>query len=514
MNNRGCNRGCSRGYIRGNSRGSGTAKFFLSVVLLLLGGAIGYSLQNALSQSKSDSTEGSQGADESKPLYWVAPMDPNYKRDKPGKSPMGMDLIPVYKESGGDDDLGPGTITISPEVVNNLGVKTVQAKMGQLDKRIRTVGYVQYNEDGLIHVHPRVEGWIERLHVKAEGEWVEKNKPLYDLYSPALVNAQEEYVLALERGNKRLIDAAENRLRALQFPRQTIQKLRSSRRVEQLITYFSIQSGVVDKLNVREGFYVHPDTTVMAIASLAQVWVEAGVLERQASAIVVGAPVNITQDYLPGLSWSGTVDYIYPVLDKALRALKVRIRLANPDYRLKPNMFTQVSIAGEATSSELLIPKQALIRMGSSDRVVLAMGDGKFKSIEVKVVDFDRDHAAITEGLNLGDKVVLSAQFLLDSESSKTSDFLRMRPEDDKNQAQVDGVINAVDPEAGVLNISREAIPKWNRGPATLDFVVQDRLDISGLKVGDQIRFVFSISPQREFVIQRFEHLHKEMARD
>jgi len=152
-----------------------------------------------------------------KPLYWVAPMDPDYRRDKPGKSPMGMDLVPVYATGGGGVDAGPGTIEISPEVVNNLGVRTARVERRTLTTRIRTVGYVQYDEDRLIHIHPRVEGWIEKLYVKAAGDPVVQGQPLYELYSPQLVNAQEEMLLSLKRNNNRLVQAAQDRLLALQL---------------------------------------------------------------------------------------------------------------------------------------------------------------------------------------------------------------------------------------------------------------------------------------------------------
>ena len=153
---------------------------------------------------------------EKKPLYWVAPMDVNYRRDQPGKSPMGMDLVPVFEESGNDDH-GPGAVRISPDVENNLGVRVAQVKEDVLHIQIKTVGYVKYDEDQLKHIHPRVEGWIEKLYVKAAGDPIEKDQPLYELYSPQLVNAQEEYLLALNRNNQSLIIAARNRLEALQL---------------------------------------------------------------------------------------------------------------------------------------------------------------------------------------------------------------------------------------------------------------------------------------------------------
>ena len=175
-------------------------------------------------------------------------MNPNYKRDNPGKSPMGMDLIPVYENAGGDQEIG--TVTISPDVVNNLGVRTAPATRGQLDVSVNTVGYVQYDEDRLVHIHPRVEGWIEKLHVKAAGDPVTQGEPLYALYSPTLVNAQEELLLALKRNNPTLITAAMERLSALQVPESEIHRLKKSAKVSQAITIKAPQSGVLDNLMV------------------------------------------------------------------------------------------------------------------------------------------------------------------------------------------------------------------------------------------------------------------------
>lgn len=367
---------------------------------------------------------------EDQPLYWVAPMDANYRRDKPGKSPMGMDLVPVYASGGGGVDEGPGTIEISPEVVNNLGVRTAQVESRQLTTRIKTVGYVQYDEDRLIHIHPRVEGWIEKLYVKAAGDPVIQDQPLYELYSPQLVNAQEEMLLSLKRNNKRLVQAAQDRLLALQLSASFIDELKRERQVRQTITFRAPQSGVVDNLNIREGFFVKPGTTLMSIGALDDVWVEAEVFARQAALVEVGLPVIMTLNYLPGKEWRGTVDYVYPSLDEKTRTLRIRLRFNNDAGILKPNMFAQVLIEASQGEDALMIPREAVIRTGSQDRVVLALGDGRFKSVAVRLGQLDEQYSQILEGLAEGDMIVVSAQFLLDSESSKSSDFMRMHPGD------------------------------------------------------------------------------------
>jgi len=433
---------------------------------------------------------------EKTPLYWVAPMDPNYTRDKPGKSPMGMDLIPVYDDGASGADTGPGTIKISPEVINNMGVRTALVERKALHSVIKTVGYVKYDEDQLVHIHPRVEGWIEKLHVKASGDPVEEGQPLYEIYSPALVNAQEELVIALGRNNPRLIEAAEDRLKALKLPANTIRNLKKTKKVKQTITMYAPQSGVVDNLNIREGFFVKPGTTLMSIGTLDQIWVEAEVFERQAFQVRKDLPVTMSLDYIPGKTWMGKVDYIYPTLNAKTRTVKVRLRFDNENNELKPNMFAQVIIHAESTDDSLLIPKEAVIRSGSFDRVVLALGEGRFKSVKVKVGRFDTQSAEILSGLEVGEKIVVSAQFLLDSESSKTSDFKRMNQHSDEETTQsptlaptlapvwVEATINSLMAGHRMINVSHEAIEEWQWPKMTMDFIVAEQVAFSDLKAG------------------------------
>lgn len=359
------------------------------------------------------------------PLYWVAPMDPNFRRDEPGKSPMGMDLVPVYADDGSTDDAA-GTVRIAPNVVNNLGVRTDRVIQGRLPNNITTVGYVQYNEDEMEHVHPRVEGWIEALYVKAEGEPVEKGKALYTLYSPTLVNAQEELLLALNRGNQRLVDAAEQRLVALNVPASVVRQLRQSRELQRTMTVHAPGSGVIEDLNVREGMFIKPGDRVLTIAALDEVWVIGEVFESQLSAVEAGNRAVMTLDYMPGRQWRGRVDYVYPEINPKTRTARVRMRFDNADGALMPGMFARLDVQGERGERSLLVPRESVIRTGKSDRVVLALEEGAFRSVDVTVGRFAEQYAEIVDGIRPGDMVVTSAQFLIDSESSKTADFQRM----------------------------------------------------------------------------------------
>ena len=459
------------------------------IVGIIIGSILTFGTYKVLTPSESKQASSATSV-EKKPIYWVAPMDANYRRDKAGKSPMGMDLVPVYDDGGKGPDAGAGTIRISSDVVNNLGVRTTKVGYKSLHTQINTVGYVAYNEDKLVHIHPRVQGWIEKLHVKAIGDSVKKGQPLYDIYSPELVNAQEELLLALDRNNSRLISAAQNRLTALQLPQAAIAKLKKTRKVQQKITFYAPQNGVVENLKIREGFFVKPGTTLMSIGDLSEVWVEGEVFERQAGQVKTGTPVTMTLDYLPGKTWRGQVDYIYPTLDAKTRTVKVRLRFKNESGEFKPNMFAQLAIHATGDERALLIPREALIRTGNQDRVVLALGEGSFKSIAVRIGRFDSESVEILEGLSDGEKVVSSAQFLLDSESSKSSDFKRMNHDeseiDDSVPASVwvSAQIQSVMGDHKMLTLTHDAIPEWDWPEMTMDFIAADAVDFSQLKEG------------------------------
>lgn len=355
-------------------------------------------------------------------LYWVAPMDPNYRRDRPGKSPMGMDLIPFYA----GDDVSSSTVTISPAVVQNLGVRTAKADKTRLWRDIDTVGYVDYDESKVSHIHLRTEGWIEKLTVESEGERVKKGEFLFDVYSPLLVSAQEELVTAIATGNKNLIAASKERLSALGISSKQIRKLEKNRKVKQIISVYAPQDGVVAKFPVRDGMFVNPSKSVMTLADLSSVWLLAEVFERQAEWVKVGQPAEVRLSYIPGRVWQGKVEYIYPTLDPKTRTLKVRLRFENPDEKLKPNMYANVKIFGGAKRDTIVIPLEALIRTGREERVIIALGEGRFEARNVKAGIESGDFVEILEGLDEDEDVVTSAQFLIDSEASMRASLNRM----------------------------------------------------------------------------------------
>ena len=361
------------------------------------------------------------------PLYWVAPMDPNYRRDKPGKSPMGMDLVPVYAD--GNKDEKAGTVKISPVVENNLGVRTAKVAFDPLISEVNTVGYLSVDEDSQWQLNSRVAGWVEKLYIKSAGESVKKGQPLLRLYSPELVKAQEELINALrmsQNQNQNLISSAKRRLQALGMDQAQINDLVRKRKVEQEVIFYARQDGYLSQLNIREGAYISPAKTLLEVVSLDTVWLKAELFESQSSLVQVGSKAEIRLDAYPGERWQGEVDFIYPELDAKNRTVTVRLRFENPDQQLKPNMFAQVSLMSDAPAPSLLIPREALIRSGSMERVVLALGEGKYRSVRVEAGRESGTQIEILDGLMPGQTVVTSAQFMLDSESSLTADFSRM----------------------------------------------------------------------------------------
>jgi len=357
-------------------------------------------------------------------LYWVAPMDANFRRDKPGKSPMGMNLVPVYADAGGSNG---SSVKIAPEVVQNLGIRTATAERSRLWRSIDTVGYVDYDESKVSHIHLRTEGWIEHLVAHSEGERVRKGEKLLELYSPDLVNAQDEFVQALVSGNKSLIRASRERLIALGVPADQVRRLEKTRKVEQNISIYSPQDGVVSKLMVRHGMYVTPKNQVMSLADLSSIWLLAEIFESQADWVKVGLAAEVTLAFLPGRTWEGQVEYIYPSLDPKTRTLKARLRFDNPDEALKPNMYANVRIYGGPKEDVIVIPVEALIRTGRESRVVIALGEGRFASRTVTAGIESGDWVEILAGIEPGDEVVTSGQFLIDSEASLKASMTRMQ---------------------------------------------------------------------------------------
>lgn len=487
-----------------------------ATVSLLLGAVLGICLSltvyYVLSPHTShemlhDSHQASDDSDNT-PLYWVAPMDPNFKRDKPGKSPMGMDLVPVFANQA--QASAPGTISIDPVTIQNLGVKTTIIQPVSPVNTINTFGQVQYAQDKISSVHSRVAGWVEKLYTRNQDAMIKQGDPLYELYSPELVNAQEEFVIALEQNNQALINGAQARLLSLNAPLALVNSLRKQRQVSRTMTFYAPQSGVINKLNIQEGTYVTPNKIMLSIASVDTVWILADIFTFDMPKIATGQSASIKYDALPGLITQAQIDYIYPDLDAMKRTVTARFVVPNPNGLLKPQMYADVMIGNNnasitsdsndelVNSKIIMVPHQAVIRTGQQDRVVLALGAGRYKSIAVVLGERYDFGFAILEGLKEGDEVVISAQFLLDSESSISSNFMRMDAptqapshvsmhESEITSAWTHATVNDVMVSERVVNLTHGPLDAFNMMGMTMNFTVAAEIDMQQFQVGEQV---------------------------
>ncbi|HSN73435.1 MAG TPA: efflux RND transporter periplasmic adaptor subunit [Steroidobacteraceae bacterium] len=354
------------------------------------------------------------------PLFYRNPMDPSITSETPRKDEMGMDYIPVYAEDLED------TIEISPAVLQNLGVRYATAERGTLPAEVTAVGYVEYDERTLREVRIRAEGWVEQLAVRAAGDPVRAGQRLFEIYSPTLATAEAELAQAVEFGDEALIAASERRLAALGVDRATIERLRQGGDPAARLAFTAPIAGVIDQLAVREGARVAPDSLAMRIVALDPIWVIVEVPESSLALVRRGAPVELEPVALPGRRFEGSVDYVYPQLDPATRTGRVRVVLENPEAVLLPDMYVTARIQGPAGEPVVHVPLESVIRGGRADRVIVALGDGRFEAREVRVGREAEERIAILDGLAPGERVVASGVFLIDSEASLRSSLSRL----------------------------------------------------------------------------------------
>ncbi|EPW5498738.1 TPA: efflux RND transporter periplasmic adaptor subunit [Vibrio vulnificus] len=475
----------------------------IATVALLIGAALGFTANqyfNGHDMSAMASTSSAQSSNE--PLYWVAPMDPNYKRDKPGKSPMGMDLIPVYAEDLAGANDKEGTVKIDPSVENNLGVKTDSVTLAKLSPRIETVGYIAFDESKLWQTNVRVSGWVEKLYINAVGEQVKKGDVLFTLYSPELVKAQEELLNAKRTGRDGLVKGATERLLSLGVDREQINQVIRRGKASQTIEIKALANGVIASLNIREGGYLSPAQAVISAGPLNEVWVDAEVFERQAHWLTNGSQASMTLDALPGKAWQGEVDYVYPILDPKTRTLRMRLKFANPNGELKPNMFANITLQPVSDSEVLTVPKSSVIRSGGMTRVVLAEGEGKYRSARIETGREADDKVEVLQGLNQGDRIVTSAHFMLDSESSQSADLSRINGvEAPAETAWAKGEITDLMADHGMLTINHQPVPEWNWPGMTMNFNAAQGVDLSALQKGQAIEFEMEKTPEGQYQI-------------
>ena len=373
------------------------------------------------------STEPARAPAEKDPkvLYWYDPMHPQQRFDKPGKSPfMDMQLVPRYAGEASDE----ATVVISPRLAQNLGIRTAEARAGSLAPTLTAAGNVEYNERNVVVVQPRANGFIEKLHVRAPLDPVRAGAPLADVLFPEWVAAQEELLFlrrlpAAEAGTLR--DAARQRLALLGMSEAEIAVVEREAKVQTRITLRSPISGVIAELGAREGMTVAAGTTLFRIAGLSTVWVVAQVPEAQAGMLVPGAKAEVRVPAYPNEAFAGRVGAILPELSATTRTVRARLEVENPGGRLKPGMYASLSFITPGKEA-LLVPADAVIRTGVRSVVILAEAEGKFRAVDVEPGMETGGSVEIRKGLSAGDRVVVSGQFLIDSEASLRGALARL----------------------------------------------------------------------------------------
>ncbi len=370
-------------------------------------------------------------------LYYRAPMDPTYISPKPGKSPMGMDLVPVY---AGEEAFG-STVKINPSTVQNIGVRTATVTRKDLNQTIRTVGRVDYDETQVGFVQTKFSGWVEKTYVNKTGQKVRKGDTLLEIYSPQLVTAQEEYLetfrrlkqaekenrtTAIENLNSNLL-ATRKRLENFDISNDQIVRIETDQIINKTLKVISPYSGIVDKKHVQDGMEVKPGMKLYSISNVNTVWVYADIYEYETPWIQEGKDAIMTLSYIPGKKFKGNVDYIYPYLDSKTRTLKVRLSFPNTDNELKPGMYANVNISSVEIKDAIAVPTEAVMFSGERNLVFLSLGEGRFAPRDVVIgIESGDGFYEVKEGLNAGELVVTSSQFLLDSESKLQESIAKM----------------------------------------------------------------------------------------
>ena len=429
-------------------------------------------------------------------LYYHDPMVPGNKFDKPAKSPfMDMMLVPVYADSDSDQ----GKVTVSSRIQQNLGVRTAEVTEGTLSPQVSAVGSIAFNERDQAIVQARATGYVERLLVRATLDRVAKGQALAELYVPEWVAVQEEF-LSVRRmqGNDlaALVDGARQRMRQAGMSDAQIQQVESSGKTQTRITIVAPIAGVVVELMAREGMTVMPGATLFRINGLSTVWANAEVPESQAALLRLGARVQAKSPAVPGTTFEGKVQAIVPEVNPGTRTLKARLELANPGGKLVPGMSVQMQFTDTRAEKALLVPTEAIIQTGKRSVVMLAEANGKFRPVNVEAGIESGGQTEIKRGLQAGQRVVVSSQFLIDSEASLKGVEARLNeaapPQVVKHQGQ--GKVVAIDKDSALL--AHGELPTVGMGAMTMEFKAPANGMPKNVAKGDRVQFDFVMSEQ------------------
>jgi len=374
-------------------------------------------------------------ADEEKPkekevLFWRNPMNPAITSPAFMQDDMGMDYIPVYAD-GAEGDEPTGTVTIDPVTVQNIGVRTAISETQDLSRTLDALGRIDFNEERLARLHPKTSGWIEQLMVDETGKRVSKDTILLGIYSPDLVAAQQEYLIALNNweavGNsgtsqmknsaKSILESARERLQLFDVPNHQIKELEQSRKIKKQLHIHSPFKGRVMHIGAREGQYVTPKDELYLIADLSRIWVNVDIFEDEMSWLKLGDRAEMRVRAEPGRTYDGKITFIHPILNRKSRTVQVRLEFDNSDLSLKPGMFANVTLYVDRQPSAVVVPSEAIVRSGSREQIFVVREPGKFEPREVTLGVSAEGMTQILSGVNAGEQVVTSSQFLIDSES-------------------------------------------------------------------------------------------------
>ncbi|MEO5694708.1 MAG: efflux RND transporter periplasmic adaptor subunit [Usitatibacter sp.] len=445
----------------------------------------------------------SAGSLERKVLYWHDPMSPGTKFDKPGKSPfMDMQLVPVYADEAGVE----GGVSISSRVQQNLGIRTAVAALGDVAPVVEATGSVAWNERDVAVVQARANGFVEKLHVRAPLDAVRKGQALADLYIPDWVAAQEEYLGVRRMGGPgldALREGAVQRLRLAGMNEEQVRLVESTGRIHPRFTLVAPIDGVVTELAVREGMTVMSGAPLFRINGLGSVWVNAEVPENLAAQVRPGNVVEAHAAAFPGRTFKGRVSAILPEVNAATRTLKARVELANPGGALVPGMFATVNFSATARRQAIVVPTEAVIQTGKRMVVVLAAqsADGKqqLTPVDVEIGAEANGMTEIRKGIDAGQKVVVSGQFLIDSEASLKATTTRLAPGAVSATHTGEGKVEAIG--KGSVTLSHGPIASLGWGSMTMEFKLPKEGAPTGLAPGAAVSFDFMQAPGGEYAI-------------
>lgn len=441
--------------------------------------------------------------------YWYDPMVPTQKFDKPGKSPfMDMQLVPKYSNTSSDGE--EGGVSISSQTAQNLGIRLAQVESKVFGESFSAIGRVMPDERRFYDVQTRIPGFVERLSIRAVGDPVDKGQKIAEIYAPELLAAQQEYLALLELSNvdndNVLKGAARNRLKLLGMTNGEITAIAKSGQSRTRFGVYAPASGVLTELGVREGGQLMSGSTLVQIADLSQVWLIAEVPERDAARLKIGVTADVMLQSLPGELFKGKVSYLYPMLDDTSRTLQVRIELPNKNNQLRPGMYASVEFTGQ-TREALSVPTESIIATGMRKVVIVKEANG-YRPVEIKTGEAFNDNTEILNGLTLGEEVVVSGQFLIDSEASLSGVLARLSQQDEQMDTEMNdmqmqndkgitsekmpkglGKVVALDIKTNHITLNHEPITELGWPSMTMGFKVKDSKQLNNLKVGDEVEF-------------------------